>query len=122
MFFAGMWRAFAELAGSVAVSALWQGLAVALGLAICLRLTPRISARDRFRAWVAGFAALVVLPFLPGVLAWIGAWFAQSLPAADLAAGATGTSAAQPWFDLDARWSLVIAGLWVVASLLRAID
>ena len=42
-------RTFAQAAGSAAVAALWQGAALALGLAVCMRLTPRISAADRFR-------------------------------------------------------------------------
>ena len=61
-------RAFADAAGPLAISALWQGAALALALALCLRLTPRIAAADRFRVWAAGFAALVALPFLPALL------------------------------------------------------
>lgn len=119
-----MVRAFADAAGPAAVSALWQGAALALGLALCLRLTPRIAATDRFRAWAAGFAALVALPFLPVLLS-----FARSLVAANTPAAAEPfavVAAPHAWLnhaiDLDPRWSLAIAGVWLAASLARAVD
>ena len=117
---AAMWRVFSE-AGGVAISALWQGAALALGLALCLRLMPRMSAADRFRIWAAGFAALVLLPFLPGLFSSIPPVFG-----AHAASGAlppvSALPAAHPWLDLDPRWSLAIATAWLAASLARAID
>ena len=115
-------RAFADAAGPLAVSALWQGLALALVLALCLRLTPRIAAADRFRAWAAGFAAVVALPFLPSLFALFQSFFnvASSAPAAS--APASPVAVPHAWLNLDPRWSLAIAGLWVAASLARAVD
>ena len=93
----------------VAVTALWQGATVALGLALCLRLTPRVSAHARFLAWLAGFTVLVALPFLPAISTGL------------LHSVASGSaSATEPWVRLDLRWSLAIAGLWLMASLMRA--
>lgn len=115
-----IWRAFAAVAGPAAVSALWQGAVLALGLMLCLRLTPRISAIDRFRVWGAGFAVSFLLPFLPGLLGF----FHSFLIPAGAASGLSGVGAqpAHPWFDLDPRWSLAIAAVWMAASLARAID
>ncbi len=66
-----LFREFATAAESAAVAALWQGTALALALAVCLRLTPRIAAADRFKVWAAGFAAVAMLPFLPALVASI---------------------------------------------------
>jgi hypothetical protein len=58
-------RSFDSVAAPIAVTALWQGIIVASGLALCLRIAPRISAAHRFLIWAAGFVALAALPFLP---------------------------------------------------------
>ncbi len=63
--FALAFRSLAESAVPLAVTALWQGIAVASALAICLRLAPRMSAAHRFLLWFSGFVALVCLPILP---------------------------------------------------------
>lgn len=119
---AAIFRDFAHAAATAAVTALWQGAALALGLALCLRLAPCMSARDRFRVWAAGFATVAMLPFLPWVLSLCSA-----------AAGASGVVSAagampqvHPWphalLDLDSRWCLAIAGVWLIASLARFAD
>ena len=108
-------RTFSEAVAALAVTALWQGVAVASGVAICLRLAPRMSAAQRFAVWAAGFAAVVSLPFLPQFL----------LVAAGAASGnanGAAVAAARPWLLLDMRWSLAIAALWAAASAMRATD
>jgi beta-lactamase regulating signal transducer with metallopeptidase domain len=108
-------RAFSLQAGTVAVTALWQGAVVACGLAICLRLVPRTSAAHRFAVWAAAFVTLVALSILAlvsGSAAGVVAGISSAAPEA----------AARPWLSIDARWSLLIAGLWAVASLFRAVD
>jgi BlaR1 peptidase M56 len=105
---------FARAAGPAAVTALWQGAVLSLGLTICLRVAPGISAADRFRAWAAGFAALLALPLLP------------LLNGIHIGEGVVGSAAAAPvsraWFEVDPRWALMIAGLWIAASVWRAAD
>ena len=108
----GAFEAFAQVAGPVFVAALWQGAVVAGGLALCVRLAPRVSAADRFRAWSAGFAALVALPFLPFLMAALRAG------AGTASQGADGPMT-RAWLDLDPRWTLAIAAVWVLVALVR---
>ncbi|MGB6746340.1 MAG: M56 family metallopeptidase [Terracidiphilus sp.] len=109
-------HAFAQWAAPVAVAALWQGAAVAVGLAVCLRLASRVSATHRFAAWAAGFGVVACLPALP-LLARLVAGFAGG---AAESAPAAATSASHPWLQFDVRWSLAIAGLWLALSAYRA--
>ena len=106
MEFGSVLRTILEVAGPVAAAALWQGLAVAAGLEICLRVARRASAADRFRAWGAGFAVVAVLPFLPMI---------GTQPTAS-AAGAS------PLIALDPRWGWAIAAVWLAASVWRAVE
>lgn len=102
-------QSIASAAAPMAVASLWQGAAIALGLALCLRWTPRSSARLRFVLWSVGFLTLLALPFLHGVS------FGH--------ASATGAAnAAKPWVEMDLRWGLAIADMWALMSLLRATD
>ncbi len=108
-------RSFAESAAPLAVTALWQGIAVAFALAICLHLAPRMSAAHRFVLWFSGFVALVGLPFVP---------FLSSLLAGAPAGASSGLPGAtpSPWLQLDIRWTLAIAAIWAAASIIRAVD
>jgi len=109
-------RELAAWAGPSAVAALWQGAALAPAIALCLRLTPRIAAADRFKVWAAGFATVVLLPFLPVV--------ALVLPLSPTAGPVAGgpAAAAHPWLQIDARWSLAIAALWLAVSFYRLVN
>jgi beta-lactamase regulating signal transducer with metallopeptidase domain len=114
---AGGWLvAFAETAAPVTVAALWQGAAIALVLGSCLRLTPRINvhvgAAQRFAVWAAAFAVVVGLQFLP--------WFARGTAGAIAANAPFGAVAPKAWLQIDDRWALAIAALWLAASLARA--
>ena len=114
---AGGWLvAFAQTAAPAAVAALWQGAAIALVLGLCLRLAPRINihigAAQRFVLWAAALAVVVGLQFLP--------WFARGTAGAVAANALSGASAATPWIQIDDRWAIAIAALWLVASLVRA--
>lgn len=108
-------QAFSRAAAPMVVTAAWQGVAVACGLAVCLRLAPRTPAAHRFAVWAAGFAAVLSLPFLPMLLSF-GAHAASGVPSSLAAAPP------KPWLQLDIRWSLVLGALWIAASLLRAVD
>ena len=114
---AGGWLvAFAETAAPVAVAALWQGALIALVLGVSLALTPRIKihvgAAQRFIIWAAAFAVVVGLGFLP--------WLARSAAGALATNALPGAATPALWLRLDDRWAFVIAGLWLVTSLVRA--
>jgi beta-lactamase regulating signal transducer with metallopeptidase domain len=113
--FALAFRSLAESAAPLAVTALWQGIAVASALAICLRLAPRMSAAHRFLLWFSGFVALVCLPILPVLFSRTAAG------SAGIPSGLAGAPAG-PWLQLDIRWSLAIAAIWAAAAIVRAVD
>jgi len=101
-----------------AVTAVWQGALIAAGLALCLRFAPATSAAQRFLLWSAGFAVLIALSVWP---------FLQHRPggSAPLVAVAPPTATGpllQPIFQIDLRWSLLIAALWLSLTAWRAID
>jgi beta-lactamase regulating signal transducer with metallopeptidase domain len=110
---AGLFHTFAHAAAPLAVAALWQGAAVAAALAICLRFAPRISAAHRFTVWLAGFAVVTALPILPLIT--------RLLPSADgSSAGAIALPATHAFFQLDDRWTLAIAAIWLALAAFRA--
>ena len=97
----------------LAVAALWQGAAVAVTLALCLRFAPRVSAAHRFAAWAAGFAVVACLPVLPLI--------AQSATERKSHRGSRLMRPRQnPGSSSTAAGALAIAALWIAASLLRA--
>jgi beta-lactamase regulating signal transducer with metallopeptidase domain len=107
--------AFAAAAAPLAVAALWQGVLIAFVLGLCLRFAPRfhihIAAAQRFVLWATAFALVAGLPFLPSFLRG---------SASSPAHASAGASASAAWFQLDARWALGLAALWLTASFLRA--
>jgi hypothetical protein len=107
------WDAFAQSAASTLVSSIWQGAVIVCGLEIALRLMPRISAAHRFAVWAGGLAVAAGLPLLP-----LMHWGASS----GGAGGAVSREPARALLQLDARWGLAIAGLWVAASVIRGAD
>jgi beta-lactamase regulating signal transducer with metallopeptidase domain len=109
-------QSFSSAAAPIAVAALWQGIIVACGLALCLRLAPRISSAHRFLIWAAGFVALAALPFLPQV------WGVAPAGVISGASAGGAVLSAKPWLSFDLRWSLAIGAFWIVASLARAAD
>jgi beta-lactamase regulating signal transducer with metallopeptidase domain len=108
-----MFSALAQGAAPAAVAALWQGTAVAVALALCLRIAPRVSAAHRFALWAAGFSAVVGLPLLPLFMHSSGVSAAAAIP-----------EAAKPLthtlVHLDIRWAFIIAAVWLAASVFRA--
>ncbi|HEX4321412.1 MAG TPA: M56 family metallopeptidase [Acidobacteriaceae bacterium] len=106
-----------QTAGTVLITAIWQGAVIAVCLALCLKLTSRISAALRFTVWAAGFLAVVGLPFLPFLL--------QSAAPSSAVSGVESTlpaAAPHPWLQLDIRWSLALTLLWASVSLYRLVD
>jgi beta-lactamase regulating signal transducer with metallopeptidase domain len=112
-----IFAAFAEAIAPVAVAALWQGAVVAIALVVCLRLAPRVPAAHRFVAWAAGFVVVACLQFLPLIFLPSIAHLSDASAAAPL-----GANAARPLFQLDSRWGLAIAMLWLAASAFRAVE
>jgi len=93
-----------RMAASSVVSGLWQGVVLAAGVGICLRLVPKTTAAIRFGLWTVVFAILVVLPLL----------HAYGFRAGEMAGhGAI--------VQIDPRWSFAIAALWLVVSFVRAV-
>jgi beta-lactamase regulating signal transducer with metallopeptidase domain len=106
---------FSQSTAAALITEVWQGVVIAACLAACLKLAPRTTAAHRFGIWAAGFVTVAGLPFLP-LLSHLA--FGSAL---HLAANAA-TSSVRPWLQVDARWSLALTALWIVASLLRTID
>jgi beta-lactamase regulating signal transducer with metallopeptidase domain len=97
-------RVSAYAAGNL-ISAVWEGAILAVGVALCLRLMPRLSAASRSVIWMNAFFLLVLLHVLPA--------FRGNDAESGIAAGRV---------SLDWRWSLAIAGVWAVLSLWRAAE
>jgi beta-lactamase regulating signal transducer with metallopeptidase domain len=91
-----------QFVGTLFVSGLWQGVVLAAGVGICLRLVPRTTAAVRFAIWTAVFAVLAVLPLVH-----------------TSSNGGSGMPARGSLVHVDVRWSFAIAALWVTASLVR---
>lgn len=105
--------AFSGCAAETMIAALWQGVLVAAGVALCLRFVPRISAAYRFAVWASAFVALMGLSLF--------ALVSQSAAGETSAiASRIAANASKPLLSIDARWSFAIAAVWVVVSLFRA--
>jgi beta-lactamase regulating signal transducer with metallopeptidase domain len=111
-----LFQALAQSAAPAAITALWQGIALAAGLAFCLKLTPRVSAAHRFAFWVLTFAVVVCLPFFPDIARFLNTAGSSAIPSP------IANPSSSPMFELDPRWSLAIAAFWIVASMLGAAD
>jgi len=95
-----------RLVASSFVSGLWQGMVLAAGVALCLRLVPRITAAVRFAIWTAVFVVLAALPLIHAVAL----------------RGGGGMAGREAVVHVDVRWSFAIAALWLIASLVRAVQ
>ena len=86
------------------VSGIWEGIVLAAGVGICLRMLPRTTAAVRFAIWTAVFVVLAALPLV----------HAYSLNS-DI-----GTPS-RAVVHVDVRWSFVIAAVWLADSLVRGV-
>ncbi len=91
----------ARVAAAMAVSGVWQGIVLAVGVALGLRVFPRMTAAVRFGVWGTVFALVAVLPMV------------HRSVAAGTAAHAV---------HVDARWSFAVAAVWVGLSAVRAVE
>src|SRR6185437_15420806 len=113
-----VWTEFSRTVAALALTAFWQGATLAFGLALCQRLAPRSPARHRFALWAAGFGAVIGLQAMP----LISRLIPVHLQAVNSSFAPISAAAAFHPLQLSAAWSLIIAGLWLVASLYRAAD
>jgi hypothetical protein len=99
------WLSFLSAGAANALfSAVWEGAVLAMGVALCLRLLPRLSAAARSVVWLNVFVLLVLLHFVP-------AFASRPLDPG---------SGHWPVIHLDLRWSLGIVAVWLALSLWRA--
>ncbi len=110
---AGALRGWAQQAALIVVSSAWQGVIIAIGQAALLWLAPRTPAEHRFRIWGAAFATVVGLPLIM-LVSKFGAAAVSGVSATPVEV------ATRPLLSVDARWGLVISGIWVAAALYRA--
>ena len=57
-------QAFSSSAAAALITAIWQSAAIAISLALTLRLVPRTSAALRFSLWLAALGILLALPLI----------------------------------------------------------
>ena len=94
-----------QIATGALASAIWQGTLLACAAVVGLRMLPETPPSVRFAIWFVVFGLIAVLPV-----------------AGLLALGGSGTVGAgsHAWLTLDARWCVVIAAAWAIASAVRA--
>src|ERR1700722_3634130 len=108
------WGVFAGGAGATLITSAWQGAVIVCGLEIALRMMPRIGAAHRFAIWAAGFGVAAGLPLLSLI------HFGGS--SSEVASAGPAINHAQALLQIDARWGLAMAGLWLAASLVRGLS
>jgi len=109
------WQAHSQTVAETFVASLWQSAAIGCGLAACIKFAPRISAAHRFVLWASGFVLAACLPFLPLIEH-------LAVPVDSEMVSRLGQASARPWIQLDVRWSLLVAGLWAFASIIRSVN
>jgi len=117
-----LFNALAQQVAPIAVTGLWQGLAVAFTLALCLKFAPRVSAAHRFALWGGAFVVTTALPLAPLVLGAFGLIRSYALVSSYASLAAPAPASLRPWLQVDSRWTLAIAGLWLIATAVRAAD
>ena len=98
------------VAASAFVSGIWQGIVLAAGVWLSLRLVPKTTAATRFLIWSAVFVVLALLPLLHTVT-----------PGAAAALSGHPAGALVHAVHVDVRWSFAIAALWALFSVVRAV-
>ena len=93
---------------TVWIASLWQGAAIAAAMTLLVRAMPRLSAKLRYRLWMAAYLACVLLP----VAEWLHS--PTGGVSSGLMAGVVATHA--PTFILASHWSLFAAWLWAASA------
>ncbi len=99
---------FAASAASALISAIWQGTLLAFCVWLCLRLLPAVSAAVRSSIWLATFAIIFLLHFMPGFVSG--------------SHGAPGSVATPHQIHAAPFWSLAVVGVSLAASTLRLVQ
>ena len=102
-----------QSAASTLATSIWQAAVIACGLEIAFKLMPRISAAHRFAVWAAGFVVAAGLPMLPALS------FASGANGSTVSG--SGGAPSGPLVQVDARWALAIATVWVLAASWRMV-
>ena len=94
----------AQSTAGALIAGLWQSALLVAGVGVVLKVVPRTTAAARFAIWTAVFCVSAGMP-VAGVL------FGERTGAiAGVAAG---------HLQVDPRWSYLIAGVWLVAAVVR---
>jgi beta-lactamase regulating signal transducer with metallopeptidase domain len=93
-------------AADLLIASVWQGLVIAVGVALLLRLMPGLTAAIRSAIWTAVLLMVVVFPAFSLAL---HSGNASAAPSVGL------------WHASD-RWSLALFGVWLAFSLLRVVQ
>src|SRR5271168_4303393 len=107
----GLIQSASQVAAGALIANIWQGVLLTAMMWICLKLAPRTTAGIRFLIWIAVFLAIALLPFF----SILGTPHMASASQAEVSPGIHA-------IQLDARWALGIAALWLVVALARAGD
>ena len=91
---------------SALIAAVWEGAVLAVGVAFCMRLLPRLSATSRSVIWLHVFVLLLLLHVLPSFSGPVGV--VQPAPASPIL--------------LRPGFGLFIAALWAALSLSRGVQ
>jgi beta-lactamase regulating signal transducer with metallopeptidase domain len=99
-----------QIAASSLLSGIWQGILLATGVGLFLRLVPKTTATIRFAIWTALFLVLALLPLLNTFSGTLNRTLGTHSPMIH-----------SSMVQLDIRWSFAIAALWTLFSLIRAV-
>lgn len=88
------------------IAAVWEGTVLTVGVALCMRFLPRLSAASRSVIWLNVFLLLVLMHVLPSFRGQIG--LAQPIHASPIV--------------LRPGWSVAIAAAWATLSLWRGMQ
>src|SRR3954471_10930303 len=93
-------QVLARFAAESLASSIWQSLLLAVAVALCLRLAPKVSANHRFLLWTAVFLAATILPLF-------------SLYHASGQSRSTAPLASHPLVHFRVEWAFAIIALWL---------
>jgi beta-lactamase regulating signal transducer with metallopeptidase domain len=93
-------------AASCLISAIWQGMVLAIGVTLCLHFLPETTAAIRSMIWSAAFVLVIALH--------IAATITNSPSIQHVSHG--------PAIHLDFRWGVAIAALWILLLLVRGLQ
>ncbi len=101
------WLGACSILSSIWIAGLWQGLALALATTLLVRAVPTMAPRLRYRMWLLGYLASVLLPVAEGLGRSHSSAMATTLPVGAFA----------PLFVVESRWTLLFVALWLCGSL-----